>query len=233
VTDARVKSNERLEFLGDAVLGLVVCERTYEKYPTLLEGEMTKIKSAVVSRQTCALIGKQLGLEDHLTIGKGMRGHDVLPQSLAAAAVESLVAALYLDAGLDAARRFLGPLVEPYIEQAAASGHQQNFKSLLQQWAQQRLATTPQYTIVAQRGPDHAKHFCVSVQVSDRSFEPSWGVSKKQAEQQAALVALCELGLAAQVAPGQVELRDALHQEARPAPPTEAAPPTLDHSPQA
>jgi ribonuclease-3 len=206
VTDSRVKSNERLEFLGDAVLGLVVCQRTFEKFPHLLEGEMTKIKSAVVSRQTCAQLGKQLGLEEHLTIGKGMKSHDVLPQSLAAAAVESLVAALYLDAGLDAARRFLLPLLESRIDAAAASGHQENFKSLLQQHAQQRLAVTPEYQIVGQRGPDHAKHFQVRVRVGERTFEACWGASKKQAEQAAALVAMRDLGLACVDDTGQVRL---------------------------
>ena len=214
VTDARVKSNERLEFLGDAVLGLIVCQRTFEKFPSLLEGEMTKIKSAVVSRLTCAQIGKELGLEGHLTIGKGMRGHEVLPQSLAAAAVEALVAAVFLDGGLDAARRFLLPLLEPRIDAAAASGHQENFKSLLQQWSQQALGLTPLYSIIGQRGPDHAKQFSVTVQVGERTFEACWGNSKKLAEQQAALVALCAMGLAEQVAPGVVELRSGLSADA-------------------
>src|SRR5439155_10833856 len=93
VTDQRKDSNERLEFLGDAVLGLVCCELIYSLYPEFLEGEMTKIKSTVVSRQTCAAISRELGLDGYLTLGKGMQGYRALPQSLAAATLEGVIAA--------------------------------------------------------------------------------------------------------------------------------------------
>ncbi len=197
VAEARVRSNERLEFLGDAVLGLVVCEQVYATFPNFLEGEMTKIKSTVVSRQACAALTHQLDLGKHLAIGKGMRIHESLPQSLAAAVLESIVAAIYLDGGLEPARRFLLPLVEPLIHKAFESGHQENFKSILQQHAQQRLDDTPAYVVLEQKGPDHAKHFHVCVQIGDRRFPSSWGPSKKQAEQQAALLALYEMGVTA------------------------------------
>src|SRR5262245_41108601 len=111
VAEARVQSNERLEFLGDAVLGLVVCEHIYSTFPDLLEGEMTKIKSTVVSRHSCAALTVKLGLGQFLSLGKGMRVHETLPQSLAAAVLESIVAAIYLDGGLEPARAFLLPLV--------------------------------------------------------------------------------------------------------------------------
>lgn len=195
VAEARVQSNERLEFLGDAVLGLVVCQRIYECFPNLLEGEMTKIKSTVVSRQSCAQLTAQLGLGQHLSLGKGMRVHESLPQSLAAAVLESIVAAIYLDGGLEPARQFLLPLIEPLIQRAFESGHQENFKSILQQHAQQRLDDTPSYVVLEQKGPDHAKHFHVCVQIGERRFPSSWGPSKKQAEQQAALLALYALGV--------------------------------------
>ena len=109
IADTRRDSNERLEFLGDSVLGLVCCERIYSLYPDLLEGEMTKIKSTVVSRQTCAALAKQLSLEDLLILGKGMAVHKVLPSSLGAALIESLVGAMYLDGGLDAVWQALRP----------------------------------------------------------------------------------------------------------------------------
>lgn len=202
MADARVNSNERMEFLGDAVLGLVVCQRVYELFPHLLEGEMTKVKSAVVSRDTCAEIGRKLGLEKHLVLGNGMRGQGCLPRSLAAAAVEALVAAIYLDGGLEPARAFLLPLVEPRIAQAVASGHQENYKSLLQQYSQQRLGETPVYVVVGQRGPDHAKEFEVAVSLDGHTHAACWGASKKAAEQSAALSALLALGLAEQQAGG-------------------------------
>lgn len=212
MTDSRVKSNERLEFLGDAVLGLVVCQRVYELFPNLLEGEMTKIKSSVVSRETCADIGKLLGLEEHLVLGKGMKGQAVLPKSLAAAAVEALVAAIYIDGGIECARAFLLPLLEPRIVRAAASGHQENYKSLLQQYAQQRLGQTPAYTIVSQRGPDHAKAFEVKVTLNGREYEACWGSTKKAAEQAAALTAMIALGLA-QTEAGVVRLSQSITAE--------------------
>lgn len=215
VTDARVKSNERLEFLGDAVLGLIVCQRIYEKFPHLLEGEMTKIKSSVVSRTSCAEIGKQINIEEHLAIGKGMKTQAALPSSLGAAAVEAIIAAIYIDGGIEPVRNFLLPLLEPRIDAAAESGHQENFKSILQQFAQQRLTTTPDYVVLGSRGPDHAKQFHVCVEIGGKRYEPSWGASKKIAEQGAALNALQALGLAS-FDNGVVRLRSGLARAAYP-----------------
>lgn len=195
VATSRVGSNERLEFLGDAVLGMVVCQMVYTRYPMLLEGEMTKIKSAVVSRQTCAVIARQLGLERALTLGKGMMTATELPSSLAAAALEAVIGALFLDAGYEAAAKFLGPKVAPLIDEVASSGHQQNFKSVLQQHAQQEMGATPIYRIMDEQGPDHAKAFKICAEIAGRRFEASWGQSKKKAEQMAALHALRELGV--------------------------------------
>jgi ribonuclease-3 len=195
VTDNRKDSNERLEFLGDAVLGLVCCELIYTLYPDFLEGEMTKIKSTVVSRQTCAAIARELELDKNLTLGKGMLGYRALPQSLAAATLESVIAAIYFDAGLEAARRFLEPLLRPLVLRAADSGHQENFKSVLQQHSQQKFGRSPMYHVLDEKGPDHAKCFEVAVEIDGRRFPSCWGPSKKQAEQQAALNALGVLGV--------------------------------------
>jgi ribonuclease-3 len=195
VAESRQESNERMEFLGDSVLGLICCEMIYGLYPTLLEGEMTKIKSTVVSRQTCAVIARELGLQKFLLLGKGMQTQRDLPQSLAAAAVESVVAALYLDGGMEPVRRFLAPLLEPMIRRAAVSGHQENFKSVLQQHAQQTFGESPVYVVLDEKGPDHAKCFELAVEIAGRRYPACWGASKKQAEQQAALNALNELGL--------------------------------------
>lgn len=195
VAESRLQSNERLEFLGDAILGMIVCERIFQRFPGSLEGEMTKIKSLAVSRTTCAKLAKQIGLDELIVVGKGMRTHKKLPSSLAAAILESSIAALYLDGGMDAARRFLEPLIDPYIDEAERSGHQQNFKSVLQQHAQQAMGVAPIYRILDEKGPDHAKAFRIAVEISGQKFDASWGQSKKEAEQSAALIALQSLGL--------------------------------------
>ncbi|MBX3364520.1 MAG: ribonuclease III [Phycisphaeraceae bacterium] len=195
IAEVRSQSNERMEFLGDAVLGMVVCEMIYKRFPDLLEGEMTKIKSAVVSRRVCAEIARELGLDEQLTLGKGMQGHHQLPQSLAAAVLEAIIAAIYLDGGYAAATNFIRGQLRDRIEQAYLSGHQQNFKSLLQQHAQQMMSPPPIYRVLDEKGPDHAKCFKVAVEVLDRRFESAWGPNKKQAEQQAALNALVALGI--------------------------------------
>jgi len=209
VAGSRQDSNERLEFLGDSVLGLVCCDLIFGMYPALLEGEMTKIKSTVVSRQTCAVIARELGLHTFLLLGKGMQTHRDLPQSLAAAAVESVVAAIYLDGGIEVARTFLRPLLEPMIRRAAASGHQENFKSVLQQHAQQNYGESPVYVVLDEKGPDHAKCFELAVEIAGKRYLACWGASKKQAEQQAALNALTELGLLDQTVDGHQVLRAA------------------------
>jgi ribonuclease-3 len=209
-TDNRKDSNERLEFLGDAVLGLVTCELIFEMYPEYLEGEMTKIKSTVVSRQTCATISRDLELDKHLILGKGMQGQRQLPQSLAAATLESVVAAIYLDAGLECARRFLVPILTPLVKRAANSGHQENFKSVLQQFALQRMGASPVYRVLDEKGPDHAKCFEVCVEIDGRKFSPCWGASKKAAEQQAALNALHELGITTLENDGQIRVVESM-----------------------
>lgn len=206
IAEQRALSNERMEFLGDSVLGLVVSERVYQRFPDLLEGEMTKIKSSAVSRQTCALIARTLGLDEMLVTGKGMQGSAAMPQSLAAAALEAVIAAIYLDGGYAAAEAFIGPLVDPVIERAAQSGHQENFKSVLQQHAQQTGQDTPAYRILDEKGPDHAKCFKVAVEIGARRFNAAWGQSKKQAEQSAALNALTELGLIQATGDGHVRV---------------------------
>jgi ribonuclease-3 len=204
--DTPLSSNERLEFLGDAVLGLVVCELVFRRYPALREGDMTKIKSHAVSREMCAVIAKNLGLDQFLTLGKGMRSGAGMPASLAAAALEAVIGALYLDAGFEKAAEFVRPLVGPVIEKAASSGHQQNFKSVLQQYAQQAFGTTPSYRTLDEQGPDHSKCFKVCVEIGGRRFDGCWGQTKKKAEQEAALAALKALGIVREGPEGELRL---------------------------
>jgi ribonuclease-3 len=207
LSESRLDSNERMEFLGDAVLGLVACSLIFRQYPTLLEGDMTKIKSAVVSRHTCAQIAKSLELDKRIKLGKGMQSNGQIPSSLGAAAFEAVVAAVYLDGGYSAAAAFLEPILTPIILRTHVGGHQENFKSILQQYAQRTLGESPCYLVLDDKGPDHAKCFEVCVELGTRRFPSVWGQSKKQAEQQAAILALEALGLARRdLATGEVAL---------------------------
>lgn len=194
IADCRLQSNERMEFLGDAILGMVVCNELYRRFPSYLEGELTKIKSAVVSRRICAQIPQDLGLMDCLFIGKGMNDRSQLPQSLAAALYEALIAAVYLDSGeLEAVQKFILDTMDQHITQAAETQHQRNYKSQLQQYAQQALSGTPMYDLLDEKGPDHSKCFEISVVIGNKRFASAWGPSKKEAEQKAAYLALREL----------------------------------------
>ncbi len=195
IAETRLHSNERMEFLGDAVLDLIVCEALYKKFPEFLEGDLTKIKSAVVSRRTCAEVSKETGLIDLLIIGKGISSREHMPSSLAAAVYESIVAAIYLDGGFDKVKEYVLRTMTPKIESIASNTHQQNYKAVLQQHAQQAMGATPQYELLDEKGPDHSKCFEVCVCVDGRRFTSAWGPNKKMAEQKAALLALEELGV--------------------------------------
>ncbi len=190
----RLASNERMEFLGDAILGAVVCELLYRQYPDYLEGDLTRIKSIVVSRQTCAKLSELLKMQECLILGKGMTTHPTIPQSLLADVFESLIAAIYLDGGPEAARRFIETHVGPEIESAAVGDLEGNYKSLLQQVAQREHGVTPTYQLLDEKGPDHCKCFKIAAEIGTSRFQPAWGRNKKEAEQRAARNALNELG---------------------------------------
>lgn len=189
----RLASNERLEFLGDAILGAVVCDLLYHQFPDLLEGDLTKIKSVVVSRLTCAKICGDLALDDFLIVGKGMSNTKTVPRSVLADMFESLVAAIYLDGGDQAARRFIHEVIQPEIELAATGEADDNYKSLLQQMAQRDFGSTPTYQLLDERGPDHDKSFKVTAFVAGKDYPPAWGRNKKEAEQRAACNALASI----------------------------------------
>jgi ribonuclease-3 len=189
----RLASNERLEFLGDAILGAVVSEVLFEQYPEYLEGDLTKIKSVVVSRRTCSKMSRALDLQEFLILGKGMASHPTVPPSLLADVFESLVAALYLDGGDAAARAFIRRHLEAEIRHAVEEGIGGNYKSLLQQHVQRESGTTPTYLLVNERGPDHSKSFKIAARIGERRFQAAWGRNKKEAEQRAARNALAEL----------------------------------------
>ncbi|HDS84653.1 MAG TPA: ribonuclease III [Phycisphaerales bacterium] len=192
-TDDRLKSNERLEFLGDSVLGLVICRALYDRFPRYQEGDLTKIKSMLVSRKVCAKIAGQMGLVQYLRLGKGTDRSSAVNGSIAAGCLEAVIAAIYFDGGLEAAQDFILRLFEPLIELADAEQHQNNFKSVLQQHCQQVYNRTPYYELLDEKGPDHNKCFEVGVVIDHRRFPSAWGVTKKDAEQMAARNALIEM----------------------------------------
>lgn len=196
--DDRLHSNERLEFLGDSVLSLVICNTLFQRFPSYLEGDLTKIKSRLVSRKSCAEIANELGLPGYMTVGKGMELTRAMSGSVAAASLESVIAAIYLDGGMAAAETFILRVFESMIVEADAEQHQENFKSLLQQYCQRQHNCTPIYELLDEKGPDHNKCFEIAVVIRHHRYSGAWGITKKEAEQRAAFNALQELGLVSQ-----------------------------------
>lgn len=180
-------SNERLEFLGDAILGMVISGYLYKAFPGLSEGELTRIKSVVVSQPILAKVGNELNLGLYITAGKGLHNKQgLLPRSIIANVFEAIIAAVYLDGGISAASDFILRNLMEDIELTSRDEHMRNYKSLLQQYCQKNLNTTPQYKLIAQHGPDHGKTFEVMVMIKDDTYGQGRGMSKKEAEQLAA-----------------------------------------------
>ena len=191
--NTRLASNERLEFLGDSVLGLVTCEQLYLRFPEYQEGDLTKVKSVIVSRKTCARFSIELGLGNFLFLGKGMAASVEVPSNLLADVFESMVAAIFLDGGWEEAKKFVLTHIQPEVERVAEQAITANSKSLLQQVAQREFGGTPRYYVLDEQGPDHDKCFKVAAEVSQHRFPPAWGRNKKEAELKAALNALAEI----------------------------------------
>jgi ribonuclease-3 len=200
-------TNERLEFLGDAILGMIVSEHLFHTYQGYTEGELTAIKSVVVSQRTLVRQSRALGLDKFLSVGRGMGTPSKLPASVVANAFEALIAAICLDRGLDAARTFVLRNLESDIEEAERTKHEENFKSLLQQLAQRDLACTPTYRVMEEAGPDHAKSFRVVTVVNGVEYGTGWGCNKKEAEQRSAKesLAILKAQLRAENGPGRAE----------------------------
>jgi ribonuclease-3 len=191
--NTRQASNERMEFLGDSVLGLITCEQLYLRFPDYQEGDLTKVKSVVVSRKTCARFSQEIGLGEYLFLGKGINLYTEIPSNILADVFEALVAAIFLDGGWDAAKAFVLQFIEPEVERVAAQAVGSNSKSVLQQVAQREFGETPRYLIMDEQGPDHNKCFKVAAEVADHRFPPAWGRNKKEAELKAALNALAAI----------------------------------------
>jgi ribonuclease-3 len=197
--EQRVDSNERLEFLGDAVLDIIICEELFQQFPHYLEGDLTILKSAVVSGKSCAQVARRLELQPFLQVGKGIDEQRGLPDSLVAAMLESIIGAIYLDGGLKKTRKFVLRHFELLIKLASEDQYHRDYKSMLQQHAQAKLGVTLNYELLDEKGPSHAKAFEIGVSMviegKTRRFTPAWGISKKEAEQEAARKSLEELGM--------------------------------------
>ena len=184
-------SNERLEFLGDAVLGLVIAEKLYQDCTHSNEGELTKLRAALVRRDTLTSIAKSINLGDYLYLGKGEEasGGRRKPANLAGA-LEAVIAAIYLDQGLSITQRFLLRLFDDRLQNVASHGVEADYKSQLQAIIQSRAQQAPTYHVVEATGPDHDKKFTVEVRVQDAVLARGSGKNKKAAEMQAACLAL-------------------------------------------
>lgn len=189
------KNNERLEFLGDAILGLVISEYLYTEFPETREGDMTQMKSFIVSRSTLALLARKIGLRECIHLGKGISRRTRLPDSVYANAFEAIFAGIYLDGGLDAAKKVIVTLLHSDIHSAHAKTHQPNYKSILQQYTQRSMQTTPKYNVIEEKGPDHGKVFTVVANIKGKTYPSGKGFSKKEAEQQSARRTLAKLGV--------------------------------------
>jgi ribonuclease-3 len=191
--DVKKVSYERLEFLGDAVLGLVIAEHLFHRFPDADEGELTRVKSSVVSRTALAHLGKRLRVAERLLMAKGMHHQGPVPRSVASNATESLIGALYLDGGFSKTKDFILEQLGDLIRRSSTKRPATNHKSLLQLHTQNLGLGTPTYEIVRIEGPDHHRTFEVRAVLKGRVFPSAAGSNKKRAEQRAAKLALREL----------------------------------------
>jgi ribonuclease-3 len=187
--------NERLEFLGDAVLELISTHFLYDKYPECAEGELTAYRAALVNANTCAEIAQKIGMNDFLLLSRGEAKDTGRARNiLLANAFEALVGAIYIDLGYDAAREFIEKHLFPKIDEIVKKKLWQDAKSALQEKAQEKEGVTPHYAVVRESGPDHDKQFVVGVYIRDTLLAEGSGKSKQEAEQAAAREALDKKG---------------------------------------
>ncbi len=184
-----LKSNERLEFLGDSILGMVTAEYLYRSFPDRLEGDLTRMRADMVCERALARVAERIGLGKHLLLGNGEetgggRGRD----SILADAVESVIAACFLDGGMEPARSFINTFV--LTEVPVKKLRNADYKTALQELVQQKKHQTISYALTGETGPDHDKQFAVEVSLNGRVVGTGTGTSKKRAEQAAAKAAM-------------------------------------------
>lgn len=201
-----LEDNERLEFLGDAVLDFVVAAFLYRRFPEMREGRLTSLRAALVRTETLASLASEFGIDRELRLGRGEEesgGRSRSPNLCAA--FEAVIGALYLDQGLDAVRAWVEPILAPAVDQVLRAELDKDARSLLQEWSQAHLGLTPVYRTVAAEGPDHAKAFTVQVSMGGQVYGEGSGRSKQAASQAAAEAALIRLAAETQAAEGDGE----------------------------
>jgi ribonuclease-3 len=183
--------NERLEFLGDAVLELISTHYLYEQYPDKHEGELTSFRAALVNAVTLSDVAAELGMNDYLLLSRGeAKDTGRARQVLLANAFEAVVGAIYLDLGYDAAKEFIEEHLFPKMDEIVKNRLWQDAKSTLQEKVQEHEGSTPHYNVIKESGPDHDKHFLVGVYAGSSMLAQGEGRSKQEAEQSAARAAL-------------------------------------------
>jgi len=198
--DYPLEDNERLEFLGDAILDFITGEYLYHRFPEVTEGRLTNLRSALVRTESLAKFAAKLDLGTFLFLGRGEEDSGGRERAaILCDAFEALLGALYLDQGMEAARDFVGVLIEPALQEILASHAEKDAKSRLQEVAQSQYQLTPIYRTIKEEGPDHAKEFTVEAVIGSKSYGQGVGFSKQNAAQAAAREALNmlqkELGL--------------------------------------
>ena len=185
-------SNERLEFLGDSILGMLVAEYLYRNFPNRPEGELTRMRADMVCEKTLANVANHIGLGQHLMLGHGEeQGGGRSRDSILADAMESVIAACFLDGGLEAALRFIQKFI--LVEVPVTKLHNADYKTQLQELVQQKKNQVLSYQLIGQSGPDHDKKFDVEVSLNGKVVGTGSGHSKKRAEQDAARAAIAAL----------------------------------------
>ena len=193
-SDPELKDNERLEFLGDAVLDLVITHILMEQFPESLEGDLSRMRATIVNESQLALVAQGLNLGEFIMLGKGeAQSHGEGKTSILANAFEALIAAVYLDGGLGAAFEVIKKQCVEIIANVGQRVGEEDFKSQLQELVQGRFKTIPRYRVVGEVGPDHDKTFDVRLTIGEVLTTSGLGKSKKAAEQAAAAVALKKL----------------------------------------
>lgn len=189
-TQEDVDNNEKLEFLGDSILGLVASEYLYYLLPDKAEGDLARIKSFVVSENTLSIVARKIKIDNYILIGRGEEysgGRN--KKAILADCVEAIIGAYYLDSGIKAVRTFILTHIVPEIMKVIENKHDKDYKTLLQEFVQKKYKTYPKYKMLKKTGPDHDRTFLVEVKIKDRTFGPGEGKNKKAAEQSAASIA--------------------------------------------
>lgn len=187
----KLSHNERLEFLGDAVLELIVTDFLYKKYPTYAEGELTSLRSALVNAIIISEVALDIGMNDYLLLSKGeAKDHGKARQYILANTYEAYIGAVYLDQGIKIVEDFLQKTLFPKTEEIVKKKLWRDAKSLVQEKAQEFVNVTPAYKVIREAGPDHDKHFTVGIYFAKSLIAEGKGKSKQEAEQKAAENAL-------------------------------------------